>query len=130
MAVKGSAWGLDTDWLKMTTGETQTEGAEVGAGAALENLEALGNVVLEQQGTLLYGDAMQYDPTTKIAVLNGNASMKSEKFRLTHAKTLTWNGQTGKVRSQGSSWLRGKIENRPGVSNSATEGSGSPESEK
>jgi len=73
---------------------------------------------------------VQYDPTTKIAVLNGNASMKSEKFRLTHAKTLTWNGQTGKVRSQGSSWLRGKIENRPGVSNSAIEGSGSPESEK
>ncbi len=130
--VKGSSWGLNTNWLKLSTGVTQTEGAEVGAesNSALENLEALGNVVLEQQGTLLYGDAMQYDPTTKIAVLNGNASMKSEKFRLTHAKTLTWNGQTGKVRSQGSSWLRGKIENRPGVSNSAIEGSGSQESEK
>ena len=130
VAVKGSAWGLNTDWLKMTTSETQTDGTDGGAGSALENLEALGNVVLEQQGTLLYGDAMQYDPTTKIAVLNGNASMQSEKFRLTHAKTLTWNGQTGKVRSQGSSWLRGKIENRPGVSDSATESSGSPESEK
>lgn len=128
VAVKGSAWGLNTDWLKMTTGERETE--SVGAGAALENLEALGNVVLEQQGTLLYGDSMQYDPTTKIAVLNGNASMQSEKFRLTHAKTLTWNGQTGKVRSQGSSWLRGKIENRPGFSDSSPEAPELPESEK
>lgn len=107
-SVKGVDWSLTAEWMKLTTSESTSEDGS----NELKKLNAQGKVVLEQQGTKLFGDEMVYDPSSQEAILKGNASMQSEKFRLTRADQLIWNGKTGKVRSEGSSWLRGTIANR------------------